>query len=62
MRTVPSDQSACVADDFPVYFSVVINVKRKVSGKASFSLKDRSSRRALTFGKHIATRDDLLRE
>ena len=46
----------------PAYFSVVINVKRKVSEKASFSLNDTSSRRALTFGKRIATRADLLRE
>ena len=48
--------------DVSVYFSVVINVKREVSGKASFSLNDRSSRPVLTFGKHIATRADLLRE
>ena len=62
IRTVPSDESACVTGDFSVYFSVVINVKREVSEKASFSLNDRSSRRALTFGTHIATRADLLRE
>ena len=51
-----------MTEDFSVYFSVVINVKREVSGKASFSLNERSSRRALTFGKHIAIRADLLRE
>ena len=62
IRTVPSDESAFVTGDFSVYFLVVINVKREVSGKASFSLNERSSRPVLTFGKHIATRGDLLRE
>lgn len=62
IRTVPSDESACVTGDFSVCFSVVINVKGEVSGKASFSLNDRSSRPVLTFGKHIAIRADLLRE
>lgn len=58
IRTVPSDESSCVAGDCSVYFSVVINVQRKVSEKTFFSLND--SWPFLTFGKHLATRADLL--